>query len=770
MTEHSVPGRFDKSADGLVGRSGDVVAVLNAVGQSRLTTLLGPGGVGKTRLAREVSAELETEFGHVRFVDLAATAVDPVVGQIESADSGSYAALDAGPTLLIFDNCEHDVERAADLVARLMRQTSSVCVVATSRRPLHIGGERIVAVRPLSVPLGEKAVTELAAYESVQLFVERVTQADPDFVLSAANGSEVTEICRLSDGLPMVLELAAGLARSQSLASVAEAMLSGQDLATKRRDIHPHQQTVGRSVDWSIALLRGSARLVLQCAATFRGSFTFEAIDMMHQAVGGGSTAGPIDELVEHSLVQFSSSDNRYRLLEVVAGSVRGSCTAEQAVKLQEAHLEWCEHQSRQIRDRMYAADPDQTFGTYRLDLADLDWAARQLADDPARWLQLIGRIAPWWVNHGGPVDLDVWKEIHGKAELSPAAVNVALGIAFRLGHVGKLEEMAAYGERALADADRLDRPDLQIAALWVTASAHQNLGNRAKAVTTYERALAIYEGDDEAGDGAPSSYLLGLVRVGLAEALEPAAAKREQLWLVVELSRSTYPALHIAATQVLAKLELQDQNFEAAVALLEPNIVAAVEVGFDEAAGTSHNIAGEAARLAGSENAEEHYRSGLHFGQRIGHSGVIADSLMGLAELCIAGRYVDEAVALVRRAQSLASDVSPSDELRSAVADTAAGRSSPDMSELLHQLPTPILALSGSQAQSPQVALTERELAVLRLLRGDLTQREIADELYVSASTVRTHVKSIYKKLGVHNRSGCVYEATVRGLIESPS
>lgn len=758
------------NATGLVGRTTDVVSVLNAIGQSRLTTLLGPGGVGKTRLAREVGAELETEFAHIRFVDLAAPVIDPVVSSASSDEPTNFAALDAGSTLLIFDNCEHDIDRAGALVARVLGNTSSVRVLATSRRPLHTEGERVFPVRPLTVPLGEEAVSELSTYETVQLFVERVTQVDPDFVLKAAHAADVVRICQLSGGLPMLIELAAGLARSRSLASIAEAMSSGRDLVAKRRDIHPHQQTVGKSVDWSIALLGESARLVLECAATFRGSFTFQAIDFIHRAAGGEATLEPIDELVEHSLIQFSTDDNRYRVFEVIAGAVRNSCTAEQLGFYAATHLTWCEQIAEEVERRMYLPDPDQTFVAYRHELANLAWAASQLAEDEdyERWLNLVGAIAVWWVNHGGPADLDLWTKIHGQAPPSASKVSLALAIAFRLGHSGNLEKMASYAEVARRELDDLGRPDLEIATLWVAASANQGLGKRPEAVQLFEQALATYELAAPTDD-APSSYLLGLVRVGLAEALESPVGKREQLTLVLELARFSYPALHIAATQVLAKLELGDGNFDRVTALLEPNIDVAIEIGFFEAAGTSHNIIGLAARLAANPKAEDHYRHGIRYGQRIGHSGVIADGLVGLAELCVEAGLHDLGASLAQSAQVLSPEIQLSEKLAKVSREPKPRVRASDVNNLLNELSTPIGLAQSPGVGAAEVRLTDRELSVLRLLRGDLTQREIADELYISASTVRTHVKSIYKKLGVHNRSGCVYEATVLGLLASP-
>ncbi|MFV1991385.1 MAG: AAA family ATPase, partial [Acidimicrobiales bacterium] len=186
----------------LIGRSDDVRALALAVTQSRLVTLLGPGGVGKTRLAVELAAELETEYEQVQFIDLTTATVNPLIGDLDGrAATSAYEAIDAASALIVLDNCEHLVDDAAAWISELLASTRRVVVIATSRRPLHLSSEQIYPVRPLSVPLGESDVEKLVAYETVQLFVERAVQAEPSFNLLEANALQVARICELSEGL-----------------------------------------------------------------------------------------------------------------------------------------------------------------------------------------------------------------------------------------------------------------------------------------------------------------------------------------------------------------------------------------------------------------------------------------------------------------------------------------------------------------------------------------------------------------------------------------
>ena len=292
---------------------------------SRLVTLTGAGGVGKTRLAVQVAAELAGEFGDgVCYVDLAPI-THPDVVPVTAAralglpDQPGRSTMDTllrfirdRQMLLVLDNCEHLLDASAALVVALLGAAPSLTVLATSREPLGVTGEATWQVPSLSL-----------ADEAIELFADRARLARPDFTITDDNAAAVAEICRRLDGMPLAIELAAARVRALSLAEIVDSLhdrfrlLTGGSRTAVRR-----QQTLRASVDWSHALLTDTERILFRRLAVFLGGFDLDAA----QAVAG---AGDIERyqvldqltlLVDKSLVvaENTGGRTRYRLLETV--------------------------------------------------------------------------------------------------------------------------------------------------------------------------------------------------------------------------------------------------------------------------------------------------------------------------------------------------------------------------------------------------------------------------------------------------------------------
>ena len=313
-----------------VGRQAERSEVRCRLGGARLLTLTGPGGVGKTRLALEVAADLAATCpGCVRLVELAALADGALIPQAVAAALGVQevpglslrdtlaAALGSGRRLLILDNCEHLVAACAELVDRLLRACPALRVLATSREPLGVPGETIWPVPPLLVPDPRVALgtDEIAASEAVRLFVDRARLVQPAFALGDRNARVVAEICRRLDGIPLAIELAAARLRSLGLVDIAERLhcctpsygLPAPDagataervddcfrlLTSEARTILPRQQTLRATIDWSYALLEEPERQMLRALTVFAGGFTLDAAEGFgfQESGHGGSTS-----------------------------------------------------------------------------------------------------------------------------------------------------------------------------------------------------------------------------------------------------------------------------------------------------------------------------------------------------------------------------------------------------------------------------------------------------------------------------------------------
>ena len=323
----------------LIGREQEVAAVRQQLSQPavRLVTLTGPGGIGKTRLALQVAAELLNEFANgVWFIDLAPLSTPQLVAARIATTLGVQVAgdeqivvklkgyLSEKQLLLVLDNFEQVVE-AAMLVADLLQAVPGLKVLVTSRVALHLSSEREVPVPPLSVPDPQHlpALASLTQYEAVRLFIERAQAVKPDFLVTNANALAVAEICVHLDGLPLAIELAA--ARSKLF--TPEALLRRLEhrlamLTGGARDLPARQQTLRATLDWSYNLLDVEARQLFRALGMFRGSFSLTAVEQVcYSQRPPPDVVDRVSSLVDQSLLTSREGSNgqpRCMMLETV--------------------------------------------------------------------------------------------------------------------------------------------------------------------------------------------------------------------------------------------------------------------------------------------------------------------------------------------------------------------------------------------------------------------------------------------------------------------
>ncbi|UKD54553.1 winged helix-turn-helix domain-containing protein [Amycolatopsis sp. FU40] len=340
-----------------VGRNTEVTRVAKLVGEYRLTTLTGPGGAGKTRLATETGRHLLTGRGGVWFAELAsvtngadvAQAVLDALGLREQMYTGSRAsgtpreratrALRNRDALLVLDNCEHVIEAAAELADHLLGECPRLRILATSREPLALTGEALWPVEPLTLPAEGATSVEAMSCASVRLLADRAAAVRPGFAVDESTVDEVVRICRALDGMPLAVELAAARLRSMSVSQLAARLDDRFRLLTAgSRTALPRHRTLRAVVDWSWDLLEPEERRLLRRLSVFSGGATADAAE----AVCGG-TPELLSALVDKSLLAVSEdAEPRYRMLETIkAYGLEQLTVADEREELRQAHAEW---------------------------------------------------------------------------------------------------------------------------------------------------------------------------------------------------------------------------------------------------------------------------------------------------------------------------------------------------------------------------------------------------------------------------------------------
>ncbi|HEV7977494.1 BTAD domain-containing putative transcriptional regulator [Amycolatopsis sp.] len=416
-----------------VGRDDELKLLSELLSGSRLVTLVGPGGAGKTRLATEVATRHPVhESGRVWFVPLAGVR-DP--GDIAGAVLASLElwemrrvedpralrpppdtvdrvveALNAGESMLVLDNCEHLVDAAAQLAHDLLTKVPSLRILATSREPLAIDGETLCPLGPLAVPGESLSVEEATELDAVRLFVDRATAVRPGFVLDMSTLDAVAEICRRLDGMPLAVELAAARLRSMTVGQIAQRLDDRFRLLTSgSRAAMPRQRTLRAVVEWSWDLLDEPERMLARRLSVFPAGADVSAIEAVcaDSALSGGEVLYVLGSLVEKSIVDAYSGENgepRYRMLETIRvyADERLSESDEKPVMLTELaryYVELAEHLESQVRgvEQITAiATFDAEHGTMlsvlrrALDESDVDIAHR-----------LVGSLFWYWVVRG---------------------------------------------------------------------------------------------------------------------------------------------------------------------------------------------------------------------------------------------------------------------------------------------------------------------------------------------------------------------------------
>jgi len=496
----TTPNNLPQQISSFVGRGHETAEVRRLLARSRLLTLVGVGGIGKTRLALQVAAETHdaypdgvwfVELGSITDASLVPSSVAQVLGVRERSGIDLTQTLcnhlKSRRLLLLLDNCEHLIDACAALAAALLLAAPEIRVLASSREQLQVAGEQIYAVPPLSLPAPDGNLESLARSEAAQMFIERVRLQEPAFVLTERPAVAIASICNHLDGIPLALELAAARVHSLSIDEINVRLKDRFKLLTGgSRSALPRQQTLRATLDWSYDLLDGPERTVLNRLGIFSGGFTLDAASMVaaDDAIDEFTVVDRLSHLVARSLVvaETNPMGNRYRLLETTRSyALEKLATAEDARRLERRHaLHFRDWAARAADD--WLSTPDASWRATYLPERDnvraaLGWALG-VGGDRAIGIALAGSSGPIWT------ELSLYGEGHRRLEAASA-------------HIGG------------------DTPPSDEARLWLWLGLNWALAAPDRAVPALERAIDLYR---RSGDALNLGF--ALARVAHEEAM----------------------------------------------------------------------------------------------------------------------------------------------------------------------------------------------------------------------------------------------------------
>jgi predicted ATPase/class 3 adenylate cyclase/DNA-binding CsgD family transcriptional regulator len=475
------PNNLPSQLTSFVGRASELAEIGAALAGTRLLTLTGAGGAGKTRLALQAAADdLERYPDGVWWVELAALAEPELVAeQLAStlgvrplpgatASGACIAQLSERRALVALDNCEHLLDACAELTQALLHSCPQVTVLATSRTRLGVAGETEWRVPSLSLPAVERArepIAALAQSDAVRLFIDRARKARPNFAASNENAPAIAQICHELDGLPLAIELAAARVRMLTVDQIASGLGDRFHLLTRgTRSALPRQQTLRASVDWSHDLLTEEERVLLRRLAVFAGGFTLDAVedvcsdDLLERI----AILDLLSSLVDKSLVVAEEHGPavRYRLLETVR-----QYASERLAEAGESNAVRDRHRNAYlILAERAAPELRATSQLQWLDLLDpeagnlaaaLDWAVQT---DSELALRFCAAVNDWWRQRGQLAASERGFSRALDVEPTPSGLRarVLSDHGYLLAFAGKFEEAIAMVQQGLAMAEEV--------------------------------------------------------------------------------------------------------------------------------------------------------------------------------------------------------------------------------------------------------------------------------------------------------------------------
>lgn len=745
----------------LIGRAREAAELRRLLSDSRLVTLTGAGGVGKTQLALEVASELLWQYRDgVWFIDLAGVtdpalvpqAVASVLDVLEEADRPLIDSLRDylwdRQILLILDTCAHLIQTCATFVEALLGTAANLSFLVTSREPLRIPGEIIWPVAPLPVPDLEHlpSFEKLLTNASVRLFVDRVVTNQPEFVVTKENAPVVARICAHLDGLPLAIELAANRTRTLCLNELARRLEDGFSLLSSGHRTAPaRHQTLQAALAWSFDLLSPPERLMLARLSVLTSDWTFDVAEAV--AAGDGVAASDVlplvSALIDKSLVLAdldSGGMARYRLLRSVRwyGQEQISGSAEEG-SLRRRYIEYFLGLTERAEEAGFG--PEQRAWLDKLEREHhnlrtaLEWSLN--GEQVELGSRLAGALWHFWYRRNHLDEARRWLDQAIAAAIAdetvlPARVRAkVLYAAAWLAYIrDDLDDAMEYGAGSLTFF-RQARDHTGVAAvLSLQALAVEHRGDLTQASAYAQQSLSLCRDLGDRTGTARSLTCLGIILERQGDRDQAEVLLTEALAIQRDLGDLWGIAFSLGR---LAMLEFRQRDCACATALLRESVALHRDLG--DRAGTAADLE-MLACVAVARGAPE--RAARLCGAASAIRDVTGAPVLPVDQADVESMVNASRAALDDAAFSAAWEAGRLLSLQEALQEVMAEDGSPEAT---------ILDRGDPDTETPPGDLTRREFEVAILVADGLTNREIAEKLTISARTVDTHVTHILRK-----------------------